>query len=194
MSVRVALAALLAASSSGARAAEPGLVERTESSSQEVVLHVSVVDRVPVGVHARIQQAGAVREVALTDDGTDPADVPFDRVWSGTVRGDAAQYLPVRIDVEEPTGVTTAWDGIARGGLEPRVELSFEVTRGPDGAMVGRRRATRAPGAMSHAAEALPLLGVAVWAVLLLVVAALAGLRRTPAADAAAMPPAGPPP
>ncbi len=173
----VVLALLVA----GARAEAPELRERVAASTQEVVLHVSVVDRVPVGVRARVQQAGAVREVVLTDDGTDPADVPFDRVWSGTARGDAAQYLPVRIDVEEPTGVTAAWDGVVRGGLEPRVELSFEVTSGPDGRMVGRRRATRAPGAMSHAAEALPLLGAAAWAVLLLVVAALAGLR--PPAD-----------
>ncbi|MEN9787281.1 MAG: hypothetical protein RLZZ299_2545 [Pseudomonadota bacterium] len=176
------------------RAAEPELRERAGTASQEVVLHVSVVDRVPVGVRARVQQAGAVREVELRDDGTDPADVPFDRVWSGTARGDASQYVPVRIDVEEPTGVTVAWDGVVRGGLEPHVELSFEVTSGPDGRMVGRRRATRAPGAMSHAAEALPLLGAAAWAVLLLVVAALAGLRRTDAAEAGGTPPDGPPP
>lgn len=194
MHVSAPIVGVIALLVADARAEDLALRERAVVESQEVALHVSVVDRVPVGVRARVQQAGAVREVALTDDGTDPADVPFDRVWSGTVRGDASQYVSVRIDVEEPTGVTAAWDGVVRGGLEPRVELSFEVTSGPDGRMVGRRRATRAPGAMSHAAEALPLLGAAAWAVVLLVVAALAGLRRPDAADEAAAPPVDPAP
>ncbi len=144
---------------------------------QRVALHVAFVGRAPTRVTANVQQDGAQRTIPLTDDGTDPADAAGDRVWSGSVVGAPAQYLPVAVTVEAGGVTQEVWRGVVRGGLEGRVEIGLEVTDGPDGALVGRRRATTAPGGMAHAAEALPLLAVTAWGVLLLVGAAIAGTR-----------------
>jgi hypothetical protein len=144
---------------------------------QRVALHVAFVDRAPSRVTATVQQDGARHALVLTDDGTDPADAAGDRVWSGSVLGDPAQYLPVAVTVETGGVAQEAWRGVVRGGLEASVEIGVEVTEGPDGSLVGRRRATTAPGGMAHAAEALPLLAVTAWGILLLVGAAVAGTR-----------------
>jgi hypothetical protein len=144
---------------------------------QRVALHVAFVDRAPTRVTATVQQDGARHALVLTDDGTDPADAAGDRVWSGSVLGTPAQYLPVAVTVETGGIAQEAWRGVVRGGLEASVEIGVEVTEAPDGTLVGRRRATTSPGGMAHAAEALPLLAVTAWGVLLLVGAAVAGTR-----------------
>ena len=168
------LLALLAAPP--ARAESPtGGAERP--LQQRVALHVAFVGRAPTRVTATVQQDGAQHALVLTDDGTDPADAAGDRVWSGSVVGAPAQYLPVAVTVEAGGVAQEVWRGVVRGGLEGSVAIGLEVTEGSDGALVGRRRATLDPGGMAHAADALPLLAVTAWGVLLLVGAAVAGTR-----------------
>ena len=141
---------------------------------QRVVLHATFVDVVPQRVGAVVQQDGARREVRLVDDGSDPADAAGDRVWTGSVEGAPAQYLPVTLTVQAEDLSREVWTGTVYAGLEARVDLALEVTRTPEGALSGRRRATSAPGAMAHAAEAMPFVAVAGWALALLGFAAAA--------------------
>jgi hypothetical protein len=169
------LLALLAAPPARAESPSGGAERRL---LQRVALHVAFVDTAPTRVTATVQQDGAQHALVLTDDGTDPADAAGDRVWSGSLVGAPAQYLPITVTAERGGVTQDVWRGVVRGGLEGSVEIGLEVTAGPDGALVGRRRATTAPGGMAHAAEALPLLAVTAWGVLLLVGAAVAGTRR----------------
>lgn len=166
----------------GAAATAVGAAHASEEA-QRVVVHASFVAVQPEAVEATLQQAGASHVLRLVDDGSDPADARGDRVWSGTLDGRAAQYLPLVLAATVDGVRTDVWNGVARVGLEPTVELAFEVTRGPDGRLVGSRRASAAPGRVSHATEAVPLLAASFWAVFLLVyggVALSARPRGTP--------------
>jgi hypothetical protein len=136
---------------------------------QRVVLHASFVSALPDGVEATIQQAGSSRVVRLVDDGSDPNDARGDRVWTGSVEGDPAQYLPIALSATVAGVRRDVWNGVVRVGLEPTVEVAFEVTTGPDGALQGSRRASASPGRVSHATEAVPLVTAAFWAVFVLV-------------------------
>jgi hypothetical protein len=167
----LALCAALLATSAGA------------ADVQRVVVHATFVDMVPQRVSALVQQDGARHEVPLVDDGSDPADAAGDRVWTGSVEGAPAQYLPVSLSVQADDVSREVWTGTVHAGLEARVDLALEVARGPDGALSGRRRATAAPGAMAHAAEAMPFLAVAGWALVLLAFAAATLRGRPPAAS-----------
>ncbi len=157
---------LLAAVATGpARAAE---------SVQTVVVHASFVAVQPNVVEATIQQAGSSHVVRLVDDGSDRNDARGDRVYTGTVEGTPAQYLPLSLSAEADGVERDVWTGVVRVGLEPTVELAFEVTTGADGALVGTRRASGSPGRVSHATEALPLMAASFWATFLLVYGAVA--------------------
>lgn len=141
---------------------------------QVVVLHASFVSVVPEEVHATVQQAGASRVVRLVDDGSDLHDARGDRVWTGSVEGSPAQYLPIAVSATLGGQTRDVWNGVVRAGLEPTIEIAFEVTTGPDGAMIGSRRASAAPGRVSHATEVVPLLAASFWATFLLVYVAVA--------------------
>ena len=160
----VAVALALASSAPSARAED----------LQRVVLHATFVDVVPQRVGAVVQQDGARREVRLVDDGSDPADAAGDRVWTGSVEGPPAQYLPVTLTVQAEDVSREVWTGTVYAGLEARVDVALEVAPVPEGGLAGRRRATSAPGAMAHAAEAMPFVAVAGWALVLLGFAAVA--------------------
>ena len=134
---------------------------------QRVVLHASFGDVVPTSVTAEVQQAGTLREVTLTDDGTDPADARGDRVWSGTVVGDPAQYLPIRLTVQIGGNREDVYSGVVRAGLERSLEIAFEVARDRDGALSARRKASASPGRLAHATEALPAITAAFWVIFL---------------------------
>lgn len=141
---------------------------------QRVVLHASFGDLVPEAVTATVQQAGSRRDVKLVDDGSDPADARGDRVWSGAVTGDPAQYLPVTLTVEVDGQRRDVWTGTVRAGLERTVEVAVEVTTDQTGELVGRRLATASPGRVAHATEAVPLAAAAFWGVFVLVWGAVA--------------------
>ena len=142
--------------------------------SQRVVLHASFVSVLPDAVEATVQQAGESHVVRLVDDGSDPNDTRGDRVWTGTLDGRPAQYLPVTLAAEVDGARRDVWSGISRVGLEPTVELAFEVTKGADGELFGSRRASAAPGRVSHATEAVPFVAASFWAMFLLVYGATA--------------------
>ncbi len=148
--------------------------------TQRVVLHAFFVDVVPQRVSAVVQQAGTRREVRLVDDGSDPADAAGDRVWTGSVEGNPAQYLPITLAVQSGDVTREAWTGTVHGGLESRVEVALEVAPSAEGALQARRRATAAPGAMAHAAEAMPFVAVTGWALVLLGFAAATLRGRSP--------------
>lgn len=141
---------------------------------QRVVLHASFGDLVPEGVTATVQQAGSSHAVTLSDDGTDPNDARGDRVWTGSVSGEPAQYLPVVLTVEVDGARRDVYSGVVRAGLERTVELAFEVSTDTSGQLLGRRRASASPGRLAHATEAVPLVAAAFWAVFLLVYGAVA--------------------
>lgn len=141
---------------------------------QIVVVYASFVAVLPNRVEATIQQAGTSHVVHLVDDGSDRNDSVGDRVYTGTVEGTPAQYLPLSLSVQADGVKRDVWTGVVRVGLEPTVELAFEVTTGPDGALVGTRRASGSPGRVSHATEALPLMAASFWATFLLVYGAVA--------------------
>lgn len=164
---------MLLALALAAHAREPAS-ESASDAAQRVVLHASFVSTIPDAVEATVQQAGASHVVRLVDDGSDPNDAAGDRVYTGTLDGRAAQYLPVALAVTVDGAKTDVWNGIARVGLEPTVELAFEVTTGADGALFASRRASAAPGRVSHATEAVPLLAASFWAMFLLVYGAVA--------------------
>jgi hypothetical protein len=148
---------------------------------QTVSVHATFGDRVPERVEAVVQQVGEQRVLALVDDGSDPVDARGDRVWSGSVRGAAAQYLPIGLRVTVDGVSQEVWSGVVRAGLEPAVDVSLEVVAGSDGALVGRRRASTAPGRVAHATEALPLLAAAFWTLVCVVYAGvLARLAGAP--------------
>lgn len=151
--------------------------------TQRVVVHASFVSALPDAVEATIQQAGASHVVRLVDDGSDPNDARGDRVWTGTLEGRPAQYLPLTLAATVDGARRDVWSGVARVGLEPTIELAFEVTTGPDGQLLGTRRASAAPGRVSHATEAVPLLAASFWAVFLLVYAGVALKVREGAAS-----------
>lgn len=150
--------------------------------AQRVVLHASFVSVLPDVVEATVQQAGQSHVVRLVDDGSDPNDARGDRVWTGTLDGRPAQYLPITLAAEVDGARRDVWSGTVRVGLEPTVEVAFEVTTGPDGALFGSRRASAAPGRVSHATEAVPFVAVSFWATFLLVYGAVA-LRVRERAD-----------
>lgn len=150
-------------------------------SVQTVVVHASFVAAQPNVVNATIQQAGTSHVVRLVDDGSDRNDARGDRVYTGTVEGTPAQYLPLVLAAESDGVARDVWTGVVRVGLESTVVLAFEVTTGPDGALVGTRRASGSPGRVSHATEALPLMAASFWATFLLVYGAVAlKLRASP--------------
>ena len=155
---------------------------------QHVVVQASFVSVVPEAVEATVQQAGASRTLRLVDDGSDPNDAAGDRVWTGTVEGAPAQYLPLTLAATVGGARRDVWNGVARVGMEPTVQLAFEVTTGPDGTLVGSRRASAAPGRVSHATEAVPWVAASFWAVFLFVYGAVA--LRLRARETAAEPPA----
>lgn len=135
---------------------------------QVVVLHASFGGLTPEAVVATLQQNGEHREIKLVDDGTDPQDARGDRVYTGSTEGSAAQYLGVVLSVEVDGTRRDVYSGTLRVGLERTVQLAFEVTTGPDGTLMGVRRASASPGRMSHATEAVPLMAATFWAVLVL--------------------------
>lgn len=165
--------ALLPLAVATARAEEP-----PDEGVQRIVVHASFVSVLPDAVEATVQQAGASRVVRLVDDGSDPNDARGDRVWTGTIEGRPAQYLPLALAATVDGAKRDVWNGVARVGLEPTVQLAFEVTTGPDGQLHGTRRASAAPGRVSHATEAVPLLAASFWAVFLLVYGAVALVVR----------------
>ncbi len=138
------------------------------ADDQRVVLHATFGDRVPEKVVGAVQQTDARQVVTLVDDGSDPADARGDRVYTGSVRGTPAQYLMVTLSVTEAGATSEVWTGAVRAGLEPRVDLAFEVTTGPDGTLAAHRRASASPGRLAHATEALPLLTAAAWGIVAL--------------------------
>jgi hypothetical protein len=141
---------------------------------QTVVVHASFVSVLPNEVQATIQQDGASRVVRLVDDGSDVHDARGDRVWSGSVEGEPAQYLPITLAATVDGQTRDVWNGVVRVGLERSVELAFEVTSGPDGKLIGARRASASPGRVSHATEVVPLMAASFWATFLLVYGAVA--------------------
>ncbi|MES2642089.1 MAG: hypothetical protein V4850_21575 [Myxococcota bacterium] len=141
---------------------------------QTVVVHASFVAVLPNRVEATIQQAGTSHVVQLVDDGSDRNDAAGDRVYTGTVEGTPAQYLPLSLSAAADGVTRDVWTGVVRVGLEPTVELAFEVTTGADGALTGTRRASGSPGRVSHATEALPLVAASFWVTFLLVYGAVA--------------------
>jgi hypothetical protein len=141
---------------------------------QVVVVNASFVATLPDVVEVTIQQDGESHTARLVDDGSDVHDARGDRVWTGTIEGRPAQYLPLRLSAEVDGVRRDVWDGTIRVGLEPTVELAFEVTTGPDGALMGSRRASGSPGRVSHATEAVPLMAASFWATFLLVYGAVA--------------------
>jgi hypothetical protein len=147
--------------------------------TQRVIVYASFVSALPDAVEATIQQAGASHVVKLVDDGSDRNDARGDRVWTGTLEGRPAQYLPLALSVTTGGVTRDVWSGTARVGLEPTVELAFEITTGPDGALAASRRASAAPGRVSHATEAVPLLAASFWSVFLLVFAGVALALRS---------------
>jgi hypothetical protein len=140
---------------------------------QVVVVNASFVAVLPDAVEVTLQQDGTSRTAKLVDDGSDPHDARGDRVWTGTLEGDPAQYLPLRLTAEVDGVRRDVWNGVIRVGLEPTVELAFEVTTGADGKLTGTRRASAAPGRVSHATEAVPLMAASFWATFLLVYGAV---------------------
>ncbi|MDP2307671.1 MAG: hypothetical protein Q8P18_16730 [Pseudomonadota bacterium] len=155
---------------------------------QAIVVHVSFVAVLPNRVDATIQQAGTSHVVQLVDDGSDRNDSAGDRVYTGTVDGTPAQYLPLSLSVSADGVKRDVWTGVVRVGLEPTVQLAFEVTSGADGALVGTRRASGSPGRVSHATEALPLMAASFWATFLLVYGAVALKMRGAAAPTGSAP------
>jgi hypothetical protein len=145
---------------------------------QRVILQASFVELVPGEVHAQVQQDGALRELRLVDDGSDPEDAAGDRVWTGSLEGDPAQFLPIVLTVADSSGVRDVWTGTVHAGLAGTVAVAFEVTKDPSGRLSARRRATAAPGALAHATEALPWLASTGWGLLLLAFAATALRER----------------
>ncbi len=141
---------------------------------QTVIVNVAFVATLPDAVEATIQQDGASLTARLVDDGSDANDARGDRVWTGTVTGRPAQYLPVRLSASLGGARRDLWKGVIRVGLESTVELAFEVTTGADGAPVASRRASASPGRVSHATEAVPLMAASFWATFLLVYGAVA--------------------
>ena len=144
-----------------------------EPSQQTIVLNVSFGGLSPEEVGAVVQQDGRSLPLRLVDDGTDPFDARGDRVYTGSITGDPAQYLGVAIHVRSNNQTQDVYNGQLRVGMERHVELAFEVSTGPSGALQGVRRASASPGRMSHATEAIPLMAATFWAVLVLIVAAL---------------------
>ncbi|MDP2314093.1 MAG: hypothetical protein Q8P41_14420 [Pseudomonadota bacterium] len=177
---RLASAALALGLAAPALAADPS----TSEPVQTVVVHASFVAVQPGKVEAKIQQAGTSHVVQLVDDGSDRNDARGDRVYTGTVEGNPAQYLPLSLSAEADGVTRDVWTGVVRVGLEPTVQLAFEVTTGPDGALVGTRRASGSPGRVSHATEALPMMAASFWATFLFVYGAVAlKLRGRTGAD-----------
>lgn len=147
---------------------------------QTVVVHASFGGLTPSAVIASVQQAGERHELRLVDDGTDPNDARGDRIYTGTLEGNPAQYLTVGMAVEIDGQRRDVYAGTLRVGLEGFVQLAFEVTTGPDGRLMGVRRASAAPGRMSHATEVVPLGAATFWAVLVLVLGAVSLRMRQP--------------
>ncbi len=143
---------------------------------QTVVVDVAFGGLTPERVLATLQVADADAEVVLVDDGTDPHDARGDRVYTGSHRGPLVQYLPLTLTVDLDGKRQDVYTGTLRVGMERSVSLAFEVTTGAGGVLTGVRRASAAPGRMSHATEAVPLVASAVWAVLALVAGAV-GLK-----------------
>lgn len=151
---------------------------------QTVVLDASFGGLTPEKVVATLQVADEQVAVVLVDDGTDPHDARGDRVFTGSARGQPVQYLPLTLTVEINGKRQDVYAGTVRIGMERSVSLAFEVTTGAGGVLTGVRRASAAPGRMSHATEAVPLVASAAWAVLALVAGAV-GLRIRADQDAA---------
>ncbi len=141
---------------------------RATSLREQIVVHATTVDLVPERMVATVQASGETLEVALVDDGSDPADVANDHVWTGSVEAAPSEFLPVTLSVDLDETRATAWTGTVRAGQAAQVEIALEVVRTPDGTLRASRRATAAPGALSHAAEAMPLMAVTAWGLLLL--------------------------
>lgn len=145
---------------------------------QRVVLHASFGDLTPERVEATVQQAGASHERVLADDGTDANDARGDRVYTVSVTGEPAQYLPIRLSVVVDGKRRDVYAGVVRAGLERTVEVAFEVTTDAHGELIGRRLASASPGRTAHATEAVPLMAASFWSVFLLVYGAIALSRR----------------
>ncbi len=154
-----------------------------------MVVHAAFVDLVPERVVATVAQAGATREIVLLDDGSTVDDTPGDRVWTGSVTGDPAQYLHVQLAVTADGLTRDVYSGGVRVGNARTVEVALEVTTRQGGELVGARRTSASPGRVTHAIEAVPVLSAIFWAVLVLVLGAIAlqaraaeGARRGDAA------------
>ena len=145
---------------------------------QTVILHASFGGFTPEAVTATVQQDGENRQIRLVDDGTDPHDARGDRVYTGSLEGPPAQYLSLGLTVEVDGQRRDVYSGTVRVGMERTVQLAFEVATGPDGRLMGVRRASASPGRMSHATEAVPLVAATFWAVVVLVWGAVALGRR----------------
>ncbi len=144
---------------------------------QRVVLSLSSVDIVPESVRATVQQDGLSTEILLQDNGSDANDAMGDRVYTGSLQGAPAQYLGVRLIVGQGGQEQEVYTGTLHVGLEPMVQVGFELRNNAQGRMVAWRRASLSPGRMSDAVEALPLMAATAWALLLLVWGSLQ-LRR----------------
>lgn len=141
---------------------------RATNLREQIVVHATTVDLVPERLVATIQASGETLAVALVDDGRDPLDVAGDHVWTGSVEATPSELLPVTLAVELDGTRRPVWTGTVRAGQAAQVEIALEVLRAPDGTLHANRRATAAPGALAHAAEATPLMAVTAWGLLLL--------------------------
>ena len=151
-----------------------------QTEVQTVVVNASVGGLTPTAVIATVQQAGERHELRLVDDGTDPNDARGDRVYTGTLEGSPAQYLTIGMAVEIDGERRDVYAGTLRVGMERSLQVAFEVTTGPDGKLMGVRRASAAPGRMSHATEVVPLMAATFWAVVVLVLGAVSLRLREP--------------
>ena len=141
---------------------------RATNLREQIVVYATTVDVVPERIVATVQGSGEIFDVTLVDDGSDPADVVGDHVWTGSIEATPSEFLPVALSVDLDGTRRTVWTGTVRAGQAAQVELALEVVRTPDGTLRASRRATAAPGALSHAAEAMPLMAVTAWGLLLL--------------------------
>lgn len=144
------------------------------ADAQRVVVHAAFTDRVPERVTVTIEQSGTTQTVVLRDDGSTIDDTPGDRVWTGSITGDPAQYLQVALTVTTDDLTRDVYTGGLHVGNARTVEVALEVTTREGGELVGARRTSASPGRVTHAIEALPVLASTFWAVLVLVLGAIA--------------------
>jgi hypothetical protein len=155
-------------------------LDTTGTQQQRLVFAVSGTPEGTIAsVRLKWRRAGEDRELKLVDDGSDPADNPFDGVWVATDTGVWVRDAAVQIAVTDLDGVQ---HGVYSGVVHPRdaedAMLFWQIFLSDDGPVAHEVPAAW-PGATLVIPDAIDIYVGAAWACFVCaLVAALAHAAR----------------